>query len=61
MTDGEYYQATSASELDEVFKSLPTYLITKQETMEISVWFAALGALLAATAILLSMLWNPLQ
>jgi Ca-activated chloride channel homolog len=61
MTDGEYYQATSASELNEVFRSLPTYLITKQESMEISVWFAALGALLAATAILLSMLWNPLQ
>jgi Ca-activated chloride channel homolog len=61
MTDGEYYQATSASELNEVFRSLPTYLITKQESMEISVWFAALGALLAATAILLSMLWHPLQ
>jgi Ca-activated chloride channel homolog len=61
MTDGEYYQATSASELNEVFRSLPTYLITKQESMEISVWFAAIGALLAATAILLSMLWHPLQ
>ena len=61
LTDGEYYSATSASELDEVFKSLPTYLITKRESMEISVGFAALGALLAATAILLSMLWNPLQ
>jgi Ca-activated chloride channel family protein len=61
LTDGEYYSATSASELDEVFRSLPTYLITKRESMEISVGFAALGALLAATAILLSMLWNPLQ
>ena len=61
LTDGEYYSATSASELDEVFKSLPTYLITKRESMEISVGFAALGALLAGTAILLSMLWHPLQ
>jgi len=61
ITDGEYYQATSASELDEVFKSLPTYLITKRESMEISFAFAALGALLAGTAILLSMLWHPLQ
>ncbi len=61
LTDGEYYSATSASELDNVFKSLPTYLITKQESMEISVGFAAVGALLAAAAILLSMLWNPLQ
>lgn len=61
LTDGEYYSATSANELEEVFKSLPTYLITKQESMEISVWFAAVGALLAAIAILLSMLWNPLH
>lgn len=61
LTDGEYYAATSASELNEVFESLPTYLITKRESMEISVWFAALGALLSGIAILLSMLWNPLQ
>jgi len=61
MTDGEYYQATSANELDDVFKSLPTYLITKRESMEISVGFAALGALLAGAAILLSMLWHPLH
>lgn len=61
LTDGEYYSATSASELDEVFKSLPTYLITKRESMEVSVGFAALGALLAGAAILLSMIWNPLQ
>jgi len=61
MTGGEYYAATSASELDEVFKSLPTYLITKRETTEISFAFSALGALLAGAAILLSMLWHPLQ
>ena len=61
LTGGEYYQATSASELDEVFKSLPTYLITKRETTEISFAFAALGALLAGAAILLSLLWHPVQ
>lgn len=61
ITGGEYYQATSASELDEVFKSLPTYLITKREVVEVSFAFTALGALLAGTAILLSMLWHPLQ
>jgi len=61
LTGGEYYQATSASELDDVFKSLPTYLITRRETTEISFAFAALGALLAGAAILLSMLWHPLQ
>ena len=61
LTGGKYYQAKSASELDNVFKSLPTYLITKHESMEISVIFTALGALLAGAAILLSMLWHPLQ
>ncbi len=60
MTDGEYYSAESASELGEVFNKLPTYLITKHEVTEISVGFAALGALLAALAVGLSLRWNPL-
>jgi Ca-activated chloride channel family protein len=60
MTGGEYYSAMSAGELQNVFENLPTYLITKHETTEISVAFAALGALLAAIAIGLSLLWHPL-
>lgn len=60
VTDGEYYSAESAGELVEVFEGLPTHLITKHETTEISVAFAALGALLAATAIILSLNRNPL-
>lgn len=60
MTGGAYYSAESASELQEVFRSLPTYLITKHETTELSVAFAALGALLAALAIVLASFWHPL-
>lgn len=60
MTGGEYYAAESVGELHNVFESLPTYLITRHETMEISVAFAAIGALLAALAIGLSLLWHPL-
>jgi Ca-activated chloride channel family protein len=60
MTGGEYYSAESAHQLQDVFQSLPTYLITKHEVMEISVVFTALGALLAATSILLALRWNPL-
>jgi Ca-activated chloride channel family protein len=60
MTGGTYYSAESANELQEVFQSLPTYLITKHETREISVAFVAIGALLAAIAILLSLIWHPL-
>jgi Ca-activated chloride channel family protein len=60
LTGGTYYPAASASELNSVFQKLPTYLITRHETSEISVAFAAFGALLAAAAIVLSQLWHPL-
>jgi len=60
MTGGSYYTATSADELNSVFQSLPTYLITKHQTTEISVFFAAIGALFALLAIFLSLLWYPL-
>jgi Ca-activated chloride channel family protein len=60
MTGGTYYPAISASELQKVFQNLPTYLITKHETTEVSVVFTAIGALLAALAIALSLMWHPL-
>ena len=60
MTGGEYHLATSANELQSVFQKLPTYLISKREVMEISVAFAAFGALLAIVAVVLSLLWHPL-
>ncbi len=60
MTGGEYYTASSAQELQKVLDSLPTYLIMKHDINEISVLFAAIGALLALLAIALSLLWRPL-
>ncbi len=60
MTGGTYYSAESAGELQHVFQELPTYLITRPELMEISVTFTAIGALLAALAIVLSLIWHPL-
>ena len=60
LTGGDYYSAESASELQDVFQNLPTYLITKHETIEISVAFTAIGALLAAIAVTLSLRWHPL-
>jgi Ca-activated chloride channel family protein len=59
-TGGEYYTASSAGELQEVFDSLPTVLITREETLEISVVAAAVAALLVTGAVLLSQLWHPL-
>ena len=60
MTGGKYYTATSATELENVFSNLPTYLIIKHETSEISVLFTTIGAVLALLAIVLSMVWHPL-
>jgi Ca-activated chloride channel homolog len=60
MTGGKYYSAESADQLNSVFSSLPTNLITKHETTEITFAFAAIGALMAALAIGLSVLWHPL-
>ncbi len=60
MTGGEYYPAENADELNHILQNLPTYLITKHDTIEISVLFSAIGLLLAALAIILSMAWHPL-
>ncbi len=61
MTGGKYYTAASADELLSVFQRLPINLTMKKETTELSVVFAALGALLAAAAIGLALLWNPIS
>ena len=60
MSGGEYYAASSASELLSVFEGLPTALITVTEITEISFIFAAGGALLAMLAIALALRWQPL-
>jgi Ca-activated chloride channel family protein len=60
MTGGEYYIATSASELFEVFQNLPTYVVATRETTEISVIFTALAVLLAILAFVLALRWHPL-
>ena len=59
-TGGEYYSANSSGELQKVFDSLPTFLITRKETTEVSVIFVAISALLVASAVLLAQLWRPL-
>lgn len=58
MTGGEYYRAENADQLVNVFLDLPTQIVLQEEHLEISVAFAALGALLATLAVGLSLLWN---
>lgn len=61
MTGGAYYAATSARELQNVFRNLPTYLVVTRETTEIGVLFNAFAVLLVLAAFYLSLRWNPLM
>ena len=61
MTDGTYYSATSAAELEDVFQNLPTYLVATRETIEVSVFFNIVAVLAIVLALLLAFLWNPLS
>lgn len=60
LTGGKYYIATSASELQNVFDDLPTYVIATRETTEISVFFTAFAALTGILALVLALRWHPL-
>ena len=57
-TGGTYYQAENAAQLHDVFAKLPSDIQNQREDHEISVWFVAAGALLAAGALGLSLRWN---
>jgi Ca-activated chloride channel family protein len=61
MTGGKYYLAESADKLQEVFESLPTYVIATRQTTEISVIFTAIAVLIAILAMTLAFLWHPLS
>jgi Ca-activated chloride channel family protein len=61
ITGGTYYAATSAGELQNVFRNLPTYLVATRETTEVSAVFNALAVLFILFAFYLSLKWNPLM
>ena len=58
-TGGTYHDAKDADQLREVFGDLPKEVATQRQLTEITWWFAALGALLAAAAVAASMRWSP--
>lgn len=60
MTGGNYYAATSAGELGNVFQNLPTYLVTTRQTIEISAFFTAFATCMAILAMVLSFRLYPL-
>lgn len=57
-TGGDYFRAESADQLLDVFLNLPTQIVLQKETVEISVLFSALGAILVTAAVTLSLIWN---
>lgn len=57
MTHGEYFNAGTATELAKVYETLNTRLVLERKNTEITVFFAAIGAVLALTSALLSVLW----
>lgn len=58
LTGGTYYRAENADQLLDVFLNLPTQIVLQKESLEISVFFAALGAILATAGMGLSLWWN---
>lgn len=60
ITGGDYYFASSANELEEVFQNLPSFVIVTRETIEISVFFTAFAAIMILLAMYLSFRWHPL-
>jgi Ca-activated chloride channel homolog len=58
MTGGKFYKAEDAKQLKTVFANLPRDVKLQKRKIELSAGFAAFGALLTATAVFLSLLWN---
>jgi Ca-activated chloride channel family protein len=58
ITTAEYFAARSSEDLAQVYESLSTQLISEKKLTEIAFIFAGIGALLAALAGGLSLLWS---
>lgn len=58
ITGGTYFRAENADQLYEVFLNLPSQIILQTENLEISILFAALGAIFTTLAVALSLRWN---
>ena len=57
VTQGEYFYAGTATDLQKIYKNLNTKLFFEQRETEISALFAAAAAVLALVSGLLSLLW----
>ena len=57
VTQGEYFYAGTATDLQKIYKNLNTKLFFEQQETEVSALFAAAAAVLALVSGLLSLLW----
>lgn len=57
LTQGEYFYAGTAEDLIKVYESLSARMVVERKETEITALFAALGALLAALSVGLSLWW----
>jgi Ca-activated chloride channel family protein len=57
LTQGEYFYAGTAPDLQKIYQNLNTKLFFEQKETEISALFAAAAAVLALVSALLSLLW----
>jgi Ca-activated chloride channel family protein len=58
MTGGEYFKAENAAALSDVLLDLPNTIVLQRQNVEITVWFALVGALLVMAAVGLAQWWN---
>jgi hypothetical protein len=61
LTGGTYSAASSASELENVFQNLPTFVVATRETIEISVLFTTFAVCALILAFLVSWRLYPLS
>jgi len=60
-TGGQYYRAESAGQLQTALADLPSHVTVTTKKIDLAAWFAALGALLMAAAVGLSLWWNRIR
>lgn len=58
ITGGVYFRAENAEQLYDVFVDLPTEIVLQKEQLEISFVFSIFGAIFAAFAASLSLIWH---
>jgi Ca-activated chloride channel family protein len=58
VTGGKYFAAKDAKQLTDVLMNLPNAIVLQRKHVEISVWFALVGALFVLAAVSLAQWWN---